>query len=1061
MAKTHYFAIVGDHWRGRPIYDPTRVDPMQTHVDPLLGQLLTLVAPPTPALAVNVVVSGATSLARGRIVRVIDTVTCIVESWAHPIFGTPGGGFSPGETLNFDTGGTAIAAPGGISHEYPLYGQQALRMQDARLNSFVPNDKSDKPWWDRRAKVARTLLLDSGTGSVLAADWRQGDRCTTSGGAAFTILLSASSGSDRLLSIIRASGTFTAGDTITNTRSSATCDIKTGGVGADTPTGAWVPHHISPNLNGEGVGWELPPNGNGTDGGSASIGQEPLLVRAAHEHFVAKEDVADRGVRFVPFDQRDTSGNTDGVLGGVTVQCIKCTGTFSTAWEIGESVGSGSWTATVHAFNAVEKYLYVRAPNGQTLAAGTLTGETSGATATCTGPALGWQKGSKYFNDLVAEIAASQGAADALWMGSDAEFAGAFLCVWDAEVLTFRNTLGCPWPSAAQAKVEWNRFLVDLRTALGDDDLPLALWHGDARSYASTVHAGGYAYAIFCRAVLEQLQAEIANVRLVRTEGHQPAQTSGLPVTTDMVKHRPADYLEDGFNAWRALQVSLLAPSGNWKYCPLVLVIGQSQQVGDIPAATMMAIDRDPDLWPSSSFPGVNTVDSSCITYNTITGQWEPLDVTLNANHFFGMAPGTAGPPVALMQRMKGRFAPDGAYSGVVGLINLPVSLSSLQANAIPPAATLGAAATWDPAPNNISATVSCTVTAFPASGMLPARARFTATAGTFSAWTIIAPATVSGSALGVQGSGGNNTANYRGNLVMAVAADGSYVDLVGSFVNEGPRTFTLTWGLLPIWAAAKQHIKDAFARLPDLNLIPWPALVVLEQGESDVGLSSTYQAHLEELLDEVQGVFGLRPKGQTPVAEVLVQLSSNTPVGSDSEVAAIRAAQAAVAADRPNAALVDPSRCPMESAGVHPRTSRAHNGLHRTARGHIMAGYLIDEAAGSLEGIPAHPDGAAAIDFGVGVGGSSGTDGAESAGTDAPEGSGAGVDSTTEQTASTVLEQIEAAMSGGGIDVAGYTVNGRTVQNRSLTDLIAAHKYMQAQQQRARGIRRTRVSFQ
>lgn len=389
MPQTHYFAIIGDHWRGRPIYDPTRVDPLQSHVDPLLGQLLTLVAPPSPGLEVNLVATGASSGARGRIVRVIDSITCVLESWAHPVYGVPGGGFTPGETVNFDNGGSALAAPGGLSHEYPLYGQQALRMQDASLNSFTPTDKSDTVWYDRRARLARTLLLDAGTGSVLAADWKQGDRCTTSSGAAFTILLSASSGSDRLLAIIRASGTFTAGDTVTNTRSAATCNIKAGGVGAATTSGSWVPHHLVPNLNGEGVGWELPPNGDGTDGGAASIGQELRLVQAAQAYFATRTDVADRGVRFVPFDQRDTAGAADGLLAGVSVQAVKCSGTFPTSWEIGESVGSGTWSATLHAFNATTKVLYVTAPNGETLTSGTVTGETSGATATATGPALG------------------------------------------------------------------------------------------------------------------------------------------------------------------------------------------------------------------------------------------------------------------------------------------------------------------------------------------------------------------------------------------------------------------------------------------------------------------------------------------------------------------------------------------------------------------------------------------------------------------------------------------------------------------------------------------------
>jgi len=193
---------------------------------------------------------------------------------------------------------------------------------------------------------------------------------------------------------------------------------------------------------------------------------------------------------------------------------------------------------------------------------------------------------------------------------------------------------------------------------------------------------------------------------------------------------------------------------------------------------------------------------------------------------------------------------------------------------------------------------VSCTVTAFAASGMLPARGRFTAVAGTFASWQVNAPSTVAGSALGWQGAGGNNTMQFWGNAVYAKATDGSWIELAGAFVAEGPRDFTLSHGPLPIMALAEEMISKAFAACAPLQLLPWPALIVCEQGESDLGLAVTYKAKAKEVLLRLVSVFGKRPKGQEAVPKVIVQLSARTPLGTDSELTTIRAAQAELAVD-------------------------------------------------------------------------------------------------------------------------------------------------------------------
>ncbi len=1075
---THYLAVVGEHWRGGRIFDPTQVDPMQPAgmVDPVYGQVLGVISAPSPTPTVNTVVRGATSGCRGRIIRILGPTSFLIESWTNPsLGGNSGGSFAntfalgyplTGEVVNFDNGGSSVVSPAALSQPYPLYGQFAHQLQDATVNSHIPNDKSDTPFWDRGAKYSRQLIL---TAASVAGDtqWIQGARCTnTTTGATFTILAASTVGADYGIQIIRASGAFNAGDALAVTTQANgspgtdTAVIATGGVGANPPLGAWVSHHPVPNQNGTASLWEFPPNGNGTSGGPASIGQELKLLRGAVEHFAAESIPANRGVRMVPVDHRDMHG-ADSLLAGVTVQTIKATGTFSSSWTVGETVTRGTWSAKVHAFNATLKYLFVVEPNGETLTAGTVTGAQSGATCTAPGAALGFQKGSAFWTSMVAELASAQAASGALWMSAIARYEGMFLSIWESEVMTCLPANGCTWPQQARIITEWTRFITSLRTHVGRADMPVAIWHGDARSHASDVSISGVAFAVVLRLALEGVQKLVPGVRLVRTEGHEPAQTTGLPVATNMLLHRPQDYLDDGATAWRAISLLLqLPPNGEWKWFPMVLVAGcQSQQVGDIPAASMMAIDKDPDLWPSVSFPGVNTRDPNCLTFNTQTEQWEQLDVTLNGNHFFGMAIGTCGPPIPVMQRLKGRFAADNEYSGLVGLINLPVSASSMQSLAMLPAAQFGAAATWDPSPSNLQTTVNAHLTV-PAANT----GRFTAAAGTFSAWQQYAPSTVAGSLLGLQGAGGNNTLQFAINGILAVAVDGSSIDVLGTFVAEGgtgvdyrvnngagysigattvavdtgtgtilnadrvtfaghatvytvtsplggpgtitftpaltasvadnaavtvaARSWTLTHGPLPIMALAEEMISKAFAACAPLKLKPWPVEMIFEHGESDLGLSSTYYAKAKEVILRLVQVFGNRPKGQEAIPKAIVQLSSRTPLGSDSEVAAIRAAQAALVddLDLPNSVLVDPSRLPMESAGIYPRVTRQHNGIHRTARGHIMAGFLIDQALGTLEGIPPHPAGDAAIDFGVfdGGGGTTGTDDV-GGGTDTP----------------------------------------------------------------------------
>lgn len=1044
---THYLYLIGDgHVRGRR-------NPAPLNIDPVRGQFVATMSAPSPAPVRNVVVRGLTSGALGRIIRVLDAAGTqfIIEAWEHPVFGVPGVAFTPGETLQFDNGGTALVSLAANQHAYPLAGQFALEQEDAILNSLIPEDAADNVWYDRTAKFSRSLVLDGATIGPSETSFVRGARFTTSAGASGTILLGNVTGSDYTIYIVRAAGTFTVGDVLTITATGHDATIKT--VGADPAQGSWVPHSVVPNLRGTGIAlWEFPPNGNGTDGRDATVGPEVLLLRGAQERFRASSSVADRGTRMVPFSTFDFNSPADAVLGGVTVQVVRCTGTFPGTWTIGETVSSGTWSGKVHGFSTGLKYLYVTATNGETLATGTVTGATSGASASATGPAVGWAPGSLYWSQLVAELAAAVSRPNALWMSSPARAEGALLMIWEAEVNMFLASNNCPWPDTATMQAAWLGLIEALRTHLARDDMPVALWHGDVRSHPEVNLFGVVPFALQLRNVLESLPTLAANVHLVRTDDFQPAQSTGLPYSSTMLHHRPQDYLEVGRRAWRAINLAnTVIPPANFEMLPVVFVGGQSQQVGSIPANLMMAIDRNPDLWPSrrdmgaGGFPGVHTVDVGALTWNTITQAIEPLDVVLNANTFFAMPAGTCGPPVPLIQRQKSR------WGGRVLLLNLAVSASSVNA------ACDQALATWDPdADGQLQTIATCTVTAFAASSMVPQRGRFAAAAGTFEGWTVGASAFVSGSAALI-GLGGNNTAPKKVHQVYAVAGDGSWIELIGPFVNEGSRTFTLTKGPHQLWPLVQAEIRKCFQACAAMGFVPFPALLVWENGESDLPRAAQYYDKLKLVLQRLEATFGLRLPGQTSIPKVLVQLSSQTPLGTDAEVAAVREAQRRLAAELENCALVDPSDLVLESSGVYPRTQRQHNGVHRTAQEHVKLGFRVDAAASKLTSIPPHPRGeSVAADSGA-IGGDTPTDGADAGGQEGD----ASTDSLPPAQAAIAAEAIGQSLALQP-DVAGYSVTaeGHSVQRRSLRDQIEALEYLAAQRAREQGLTHTLVDF-
>lgn len=1064
---THYYGIIGDgHVRGKRASAPGLFDPIR-------GQVLTVATPPSPAATVNTGVRGATSGTRGRIIRILSTTAFVIEAWDNPtFFGQPGSSFIAGagltgETVNFDNGGTSTVLSVASGQRYPLTNQTTQELFDAALQTFTPPSGSDTPWYDRNAKFSRQIVL---TAASVAGDtqWIQGARITnTTTGATATILGAGPVGSDYGIQIIRATGSWNGGDnvsvTTTATGGAGSDTAVIGSVGADPPQGAWVQHHPIPNLNGTGLLWEFPPNGNGTDGGEPALGPEIFILRKAYEKHAASGSANDRGARTLLFSTFDHNSNSDAVAGGVTLQTVVCTGAFSTNWALGEIVNAGGWSAKLHAFNVAAKKLWVFMPNGATLAGSvTVTGATSGATGTTTGAAIGWQKGSTYYNQFVAEKTTALSRTGALYAGSAAKWEKIFFAAWEAELGMF-GVNGATWPSEDQMLGEWMRCIGDFRTELGDPNLPFVLLHMDQRSHAGDVQQFGVPFAYLLRSMQRRLVQNMQHVTLASTDGMEPAQTTGLPYTSTVLFLRTNDYVELGFRVWRAMEFAeWVIPAGNFEPLPLIFTGGQSQLVKGA-AFAFAGFDNDPDLYSSAQFPGVNCADPQVRIWNAGDGvkEWQTLDAATNCNTFFGAPAGHfSGALVAIAQRMKRRFSTDATASAEIGFIHLPVNGSSCNA------ASTGAIATWDPtAPGRLTVGVSMTCTAIAASGPDPARGRFTAAVGTFSAFVVGQQVQVTGSALGFLGFGGNNSFPYGTSTVQAKAADGSTVDLVGPYVTEGATTITMQHGPVPIWTLVEAEVRMAFEKCAtQLRRIPKPVLIVWWNGESDLNMVAGYEAALRRVLDGIEDIFGQRHKGETRPATVILQLTRKTPWGvPDADIETMIAAQAAVAADAGrNAIAVSTDKLPMESAGVWPRTLRQHNGIHVTTRGAIMAGYLADQAAGDLVGIPAHPDGEAALDFGVveGGAGSDDTDAPPSEGGGGGDSAAPGGDTLTATEAGDLVAKIDQAIKDGA-DIKSYTVNGRTVEVHDLGELLAARKYYASQQQRRLGLRRTLLSFE
>lgn len=1036
MGSTHYYASIGDgHVFGRR-------GPGPLLLDPILGMTLAVFAESTPPVE-NSIVTGGTSGAKALVRR--------VGVGQHTIESLNFLAFAPSETVSYDSGGTATVGFIGS----PLFHQGAsgpiAEKRDALLNTPIPDDiGSDNPLWDDNAKKAQTLILGAGH----TGDFPKGSRCTTSAGGAFTVIKQFVIGSTKQLWIVRKSGTIAATNTVTNTTVAGSGTISS--VATDPPRGLWSPAFMHPNWNGLADEFETIPMGMSTDGIESSYGPGFPILRKAHDKWKVNADPLERGVRFLQFSSTSAStGDANQFRGGVTVQLVRISGVVGT-FAAGETVtGPGGWSGKVHNISSGGTRLYVHTVNGATLGDGTITGATSGATATADGPAYGWQPGSRWWNDFVAMVTEAHAATDALYSSQARHYDGLFLNIWETELGNFAPNEAV-WPTEELAKTEWMKLITELRTLFGNDELPVTLMHMDIRSHLSDIQIGGLPFAYVLRQVFSALDQN-DHISLTSTAGMEGATTAILPYPTSVLFLRTDDYLELGFRAFRAIEfASEIIPAGQFHPLILCLVGGQSQARQNIQSA-IMSFDLDPDLFSSATFPGVNTIDPKTWTFNCQTQQWENFDIALNGNTFFISGAGTFAPLQAVLAaRLKERFGDENG-SAEVGFIHIPMNASSVDGS-------LPAAWTWDPfATSSYSIAASLTVTALgiPGNPLNPQRGRFTGAAGTFSEFTVADYANIAGSALGLLGSGGNNHWSYYAEKIYAIDPGGAWIELIGPHVAE-TATFTVVRGPLPLWPAARDSIRMALKTcVTQLNRTPKPVLTVFIHGENGLGNAAGYQAALTSVLNAIETEFGQKHKGEARTATVVGRLTIETPLGTDEERDGVRDATEAAVAALDNAAMLDTDQLPMESSGVFPRQIRQDNGVHHTYSGFRTMGFMVDELAGTLEGIPEHPAGSAAVElqFGAVDGGTQPSEGAGPSvphGPSEPMGPGAAAAAAA---ADSIIETIDAALTESA-DVKAYTINGRNVERHSLSDLLEARKYYEAQAARAAGLRRTRVAF-
>jgi len=1028
VAHTHYYGLIGDsHTKGnRGGGEDGTTAPIV--LGPAEQLLLTFGEHNVQVNDVIAQAVGGLIPYRARVVAVVSTVLLVVEPMAAAAGDYPV--FSNGERRPFwetysnahlTVNGEAVSQTPGS--EDPANWSIAA-VTDSQLVEQLNDDDllrpTDSPmYWDPLAQEAGTVTI-SGFNNQSGGDGvAPGDRVTvTDGGSnngAFTVIgIEAidSVAETATLRVSRVSGTIVG--ELTNTDSLRTLTgVEVVAYTAAAAPGMWVPHCTSPSLGADiddlsgtsgvtiGSKWLIPPRGNrGKRTGSNSIGPDVRIARAAEAAHANVPDVNDRGARLLSFSSFDGAPGL-GIEGGITLQRVDMTGVVGT-FVTGETVtsdGDPQWSAKVAGHEG--GILYVYGTNGVTLSNGDALLGAGGATGTATRAALGWQKGSEYFNQFLAEISTALAAPNALHNNQAAKWERLFLMPWEGELTPFARLTATPALAMfnhlandpAIGRAEWIRFANDIRTALGNADMPIRAWVHSARSQASILSGSLAAGTVTAgvRARIKDLGAYIPNFTVIDSDlrGHQMQHQDDGEAEFFL---RTQDYLDLGQALWNgSVNFTQSAVSGNYKILPVVVVAGsQSQFLGfnvlnSTPGGTtgrgLTYVDHDPDLYPSIDFVPqgltqvVDTRDANLLKWNEQTLDLEVLDCNHNCNTFWRAeaAYQTSGPEVSLMQRLKMRWGKDATLgsstlklSGKIALFKAAVGGSCMN-----PFAVVGAGC-WSPAlQTRPFTTVQVVVT------HEGGNAVFTATSGTpFTTYVGSSHTIVISDGASMQGAGGRNTPLYDTNQAFEVTNTSFKVSDPNGLIANGTETVKISWGPPPLWPELVRQWKAFVQKCFEKGYIPRPVVLGQEQGETDLGLGATYSTHLAAFWNAFLELCDLREdKADDPIAKFIVQLHQYSPYAGTAqkpalaEIAAIRSAQAAMASALGNCALIDPTPLALEANDVlpqggvfytpaFPRQFRLENGLHQTGRSQITKGYMIDAGLSQLGSslIPSHP---------------------------------------------------------------------------------------------------------
>lgn len=1035
MAKTHYYGIIGENQvygaRNNPASDPGTSQPM------IMAPTEQLMFAPLVFPSVGDVITQTTILGtvRARVTR-IDRVgfSFFVEPMAAPGGAYPDVSiisdinedrilwdtYSPLEVNGVSTGANIL-----VSYHNS---QTAEQLNDDEIQSPT----ADNVWWDENAQLAEVIEIAGFDNPNDGDGCLPGDTITTPGGSFLCVGIANLDDTADTATVYATTvtGTVGVGDTLTNTDvSRSMTGVTITSVSGAQPVGAWVPYCATPSnglrfedLSGAygsfGSIWAIPPSGNGPRPG---LGPDVKIVKGAVElHSV--DDPDDTGVRFVTQSSIDNATTTEpGFVGGITLQRVNLNTVTNTSFNIGDTVTCGTWSATVAGFNS--PVLYVHTTNGQVAAIGDPVTTSSGGAATLDTLVLGWQKGSKYYEDYIAKVAAAQAATGAQHNGQDNLFERLFVMTWEGELSPYvqlGDTAGFAMATALGLSPEtytaqWAQFAADIRSDLNSPSMPIRAWSGHIDSYSTILQATAYGPKFVSTAVRNNIISVADTVKdFIAIDsylrGHKMADGDNEPDTDQFM--RTLDYLDLGQAMWNGSDsFTNTAPLGNFTVLPVGITAGcQSQWEGsnifnDDPQAIGVAssgkgfafVDRDPELWPSINFLShgninMDTTDDNLLCWNHITGDLETLDANHNCNTFWRTQSPfqRSGPEISLAQRMKMRYGSTASVVTSQGTNTVPLSgkfaifKAALGGSCLNPDIKT-APGCWDSTlVTRPSVTTACTVTHSGTSAII------TADSGTpFSSYTGDYTIVISGAA-GTQGALGRNTPPYSSHNSTVTGNTITIHQLPAATLPDGSETLTISFGPPPLWPELVSQWKAFIKKCLELGYIPRPVWLGQEQGETDLEDSKNYTTHLSAFWTAFEDLCALREgKKDCDVAKFIVQLHQYSPFGwvlgntyiTKTDIDTIRGAQATQASTLSNCVLVDPSALPLEvndfgiqiSSPPYPRTYRAENGIHFTGRAMITKGYMVDAALGGLSDlIPAHPNEAAGT--GVAFGAINGT---------------------------------------------------------------------------------------